>query len=106
MGLLNAPLRLVRDLPIGFKLALTVVGALSLLTGVSWFALDRLGFVTAMQENVAAQSAVEHQVHRSLLAAQELRVVSRELQMQQTVGGIRTALERATKQTELSTTLM
>ena len=59
-----------------------------------------------MQDNVAAQSAVEHQVQRSLLAAQELRVVSRELQVQQTVGGIRTALARASKQTDLATSLM
>jgi methyl-accepting chemotaxis protein len=106
MGWLYAPVRLVRDLSIGFKLAMTVAGALSLLTGVSLFAFDRLSFVSAMQENVAAQSAVEHQVQLSLLAAQELRVVSRELQVQQTVGGVRTALERATKQTELATTLM
>jgi hypothetical protein len=106
MGWINAPVRLVRDLSIGFKLAMTVVGALSLLTAVSWFALDRLGFVTAMQANVAAQSAVEHQVQRSLLAAQELRVVSRELPAQQTVGGIRGALERAARQTDLATTLM
>ena len=106
MGRLYLPLRLVRDLPIGVKLAATVVGALSLLTGVSLFAFDRLGFVTAMQENVAAHSAVEHQVQRSLLAAQELRVVSRELQVQQTVGGVRNALERAGKQTELAAGLM
>lgn len=106
MGWLQAPVRLVRDLPIGLKLALTVVGALSLLAGVSWFAFDRLRFVTAMQENVAAQSAVEQQVQHSLLAAQELRVVSRELQVQQTVGGIRAALERAARQTDLATTLM
>jgi len=99
MGWLFAPLRLVRDLSIGIKLAATVIGALSLLTGVSLFALDRLGFVTALQDNVAAQSAAEHQVQRSLLAAQELRVISRELQVQQTVGGVRNALERATKQT-------
>jgi methyl-accepting chemotaxis protein len=106
MGWLNAPGRLVRDLPIGFKLAMTVVGALSLLTGVSLFALDRLGFVTAMQQGVAAQSTVERQVQRGLIAAQELRVVARELQVQQSVNGIRSALERATKQTETATKLM
>jgi methyl-accepting chemotaxis protein len=106
MGWLTAPVRLVRDLPIGFKLAMTVAGALALLTGVSLFAFNRLGFVTSMQANVATQSAVEHQVQRSLLAAQELRVVSRELQMQQTVGGIRSALERASRQADLATSLM
>ena len=102
MGRLDLPLRLLRDLPIGVKLAATVVGALSLLIGLSLFAFDRLGFVTAMQENVAAHSAVENQVQRSLLAAQELRVVSRELQVQQTVRTVRDALERAAKQTELA----
>ena len=106
MRWLYAPGRFVRDLPVGVKLATTTAGALVLLTGVSLFALDRLSFVTALQDNVAAQSAVEHQVQRSLLAAQELRVVSRELQVQQTVGGIRAALERAVKQTGLATTLM
>ena len=106
MGWLNAPVRLIRDVPIGFKLSATVVGALSLLTGVSLFALDRLAFVTTMQTNVATQSAVEHQVQRSLLAAQELRVISREIQMQQTVAGVRGTLERAAKQTEQATTLM
>jgi methyl-accepting chemotaxis protein len=109
MGLLSArfsPIRIVRDLPIGVKLALTVVGALSLLTGVSLFALDRLSFVTSMQQHAATQSVLEHQVQRSLLAAQELRVVSRELQVQQTVAGVRGALDRATRQTGLATMLM
>ena len=76
MGWLSAPVRLVRDLSIGFKLALTVAGALSLLMGVSWFALDRLNFVTGQQQHVAAQSVVERQVQRGLIAAQELRVVA------------------------------
>ena len=106
MGWLYTPVRLIRDLPIGFKLAATVAGALALLTGVSVFALDRLGFVLAVQADVAAESAVEHQVHRSLLAAQELRVIGRELQLQQTVGGVRTALERAVKQTGQAAQLM
>ncbi len=106
MGWLHAPVRRLRDLPIGLKLAMTVIGALSMLGGVSWFALDRLHFVTVMQKNVAAQSAVEQQVQHSLLAAQELRVISRELQVQQTVGGIRTELARAAKQTDLAASLM
>jgi methyl-accepting chemotaxis protein len=106
MGWFNAPVRLVRDLPIGFKLTITVVGALALLTGVSLFALNRLDFVTALQEKVTTQSVIEHQVQLSLLAAQDLRVVSRELQLQQTVAGVRNALSRATKQTEIATSLM
>ena len=69
MGWFNAPVRLVRDLPIGFKLAMTVVGALALLTGVSLFALNRLDFVTGLQEMVAGQSAVELQVQLGLLVA-------------------------------------
>lgn len=106
MGWLNAPLRFVRDLPIGVKLAMTVVGALALLTGVSWFALDRLGFVTAMQRGAADQSIVERQVQRGLIAAQELRVVARELQVQQTAVGVRSASERAAKQTDSAATIL
>ncbi|MEA2744666.1 MAG: hypothetical protein QOG25_3037 [Acetobacteraceae bacterium] len=106
MGWLSAPLRLVRDLPIGVKLAMTVVGALALLTGVSWFALDRLGFVTAMQRGAADQSIVERQVQRGLIAAQELRVVARELQVQQTAVGVRSASERAAKQTDSAATIL
>lgn len=106
MRWLNAPVRLARDLSISLKLAMTTVGALLLLTGVSLFALNRLSFVGGMQENVATQSTVVRQVQLSLLAAQELRVVSRELQLQQTVGGIRSALERGVKQAENATALM
>src|ERR1035437_7610464 len=89
--------RIVRDLPIGLELAMTVFGALSMLTAVSLFALDRLGFVTAMQQDAAAQSATQQQVQRGLIAAQELRAISRELQVQQSVRGIRSTLDRATK---------
>ena len=106
MGWVNAPVRFVRDLSIAIKLASTTAGALTLLIGVCLFALDRLNFVTAMQDNVTAQSAEQQQVQRGLLAAQELRVVSREIQVQQTVAGIKAALERADKQTGLATGLM
>ena len=68
-----SPIRIARDLPIAAKLAMTVVGALSLLTGVSMFALDRLDFVAGTQENALAQLAVQHQVETGLLAAQDLR---------------------------------
>jgi len=40
MGWVYAPLRLLRDLSIALKLAGTTLGALLLLTGVSWFAFD------------------------------------------------------------------
>lgn len=106
MGWLQAPARLVRNLPIAFKLAITVVGALSLLAGVSLFALNRLEFVTAMQQGASAQVSVERQVQSGLIAAQELRVVARELQVQQNVAGIRSALDRAAKQSEAATALM
>lgn len=96
---LSAPVRLVRDLPVALKLASTVVGALSLLTGVSLFAVDRLGFVASLQGKVTEQSLVEQHVQQGLLTALNLRVVSRELQAQQTVTGIRKALDRAEAET-------
>jgi methyl-accepting chemotaxis protein len=101
-----APLRLLRDLPLGFKLAGTTLGALSLLIGVSCYAFDRLGFVTAMQKDSAAQSIVERQAQRSLIIAQDLRVVAQDVQGQQGVAGIRSALDRAAKLTEAATALL
>lgn len=106
MGWLFMPMRLVRDLPIGFKLAMTVAGALTLLVGVSWFALDRLDFVLTMQHRAAAQAATERQVQLGLIAAQELRVVARELPSQQGIAGVRSAVERAVKQTETARGLL
>ncbi len=99
-------LRFIRDLPIGVKLGMTIVTALAVLAGVSWFALDRLGFVTSLQAGVTAQATAEHQVQGSLIAAQELRVVSRELQVQQTIPAVRSALERAIRQKDASAALL
>lgn len=96
----------VRDLSIGIKLAATVVGALSMLCGVAWFALDRLEFVTALQAGVAEQAAHARHVQESLVAAQELRVVSREIQSQQTVAGIKSALQRASQQKDAARALL
>lgn len=109
MGWLNgpySPVRLARDLPIRVKLAATVVGALLLLTGVSLFALDRLAYVAGLQQRVAAQSAIDHQIQRALIAAQELRVVARELMAQQTTTAVRRALDRAAKQSALASELI
>jgi methyl-accepting chemotaxis protein len=99
-------IRSIRNLPVGVKLAATVVGALALLSGLSWFALDRLAFVASLQTVVTAEAAIEDKVQQSLVAAQELRVVSRELQGQQTAAGIRAALERGSKQRDASVELI
>ena len=98
LRILSFPLRLVRDLPIGLKLLMTSAGALCLMSGVAWFALDRLTVVGALQDGVAEQAGYERAVQRSLLAAQELRVVSRELQILQTVPSVKAAAERAAQQ--------
>jgi methyl-accepting chemotaxis protein len=89
------PLRVMRDLPVAWKLAVTSVGALGLLALVSWMGLDRLATVGALQDGATQRVANERQVQRSLLAALELRVVSRELQHQQTVAAVKAAAERA-----------
>ncbi len=106
MGLFRALPRLIRSLPIGWKLGSTVVGALLMLSGVSWFALDRLTCVAALQASVTAQAEVQHLVQLGLMAAQELRVVSRELPHQQTSTGIRSATERAAKQRDKTTAIL
>jgi|GEM_PF-473042 len=103
---LSAGPRMVRDLPIGWKLASTVVGAIGMLSAVSWFALDRLEFVGTIQADVAVQSSVERQVGRSLLAAQDIRVVSRSIPDLQTVKAIESALEAAEQQRKNASELL
>ena len=96
--LLFLPLRVLRDLSIGSKLALTVAGVLVLLSAVSWFALNRLVTVGALQDGVAAQAADEQRIQQMLLLAAELRVVSRELQYQQSPAAVTAAEQRAGRQ--------
>jgi methyl-accepting chemotaxis protein len=99
-GFLGAPIQLIRDLPIAAKLALVSVGALVLLSLVSWFSLDRLVTVGALQDGVAVEAATARQIQQSLLATLELRVVSRELQYQQTVSAVNASAARAVRQHE------
>lgn len=99
-------LRLVRDLPVGMKLAASVLGALSLLCGLSWFALDRLSFVTSQQAAVAEEAATADQIQASLVAAQELRVASRAVQSQQTIAAVRTLVQKAEVQKSVATNLL
>ena len=106
MGWVYASLRPLRDLPLGFKLAGTTIAALSVLIGISWFAFDRLGFVTAAQQRATAQSIVERAAHQGLSSAQDLRVVAREVQAQQSSAGVASALDRAAKLSEAATTVL
>ncbi|MGE0415928.1 MAG: methyl-accepting chemotaxis protein [Acetobacteraceae bacterium] len=96
--LLTWPIRVFEDLPIGLKLALTSLGALSLLSFVSWYALDRLSVVGSLQDGVALYADEERTIRRGLLAALEIRVISRELENLQSVGTVRKAVEQATEQ--------
>ena len=96
------PLRLFRDLSITLKLGCSIVGAISLLASVSWFALDRLAVLGALQDDVAAQGVIARQVREGLLAGMELRVVSAALPQKQTISQVKAALERAGQQHELA----
>jgi methyl-accepting chemotaxis protein len=96
------PLRLVRDLSISLKLGASIVGAVTLLAGVSWFALDRLAVLGALGDDVAAQGAAASQAREGLLAATELRVVSAALPQRQTITQVNAALERAGQQHDLA----
>ena len=90
--------RLVRDLPVGWKLGLATCGALVLLTAVSWFALDRIDALGALQNEAAVQGAAERDVRGSLLAAAELRQVSTALPNLQGANQIKAALARGEEQ--------
>ena len=94
---LGQPLTVFRNLPIAWKLGLMLMSGLAMLTGVSWFALDRLIVIGGLQDSVATQAALSRQMQQGLLAALELRVVSRELPLQQTVSAVNRVTEGAEK---------
>ncbi len=89
------PARVFRHLSIGWKLTLFVASGVGALASVSWFALDRLIVVGALQDGVAEQAALGREMQHGLLAALELRVVSRELPLQQTVASVNRVAEQA-----------
>ncbi len=90
-------LAIFRNLPIAWKLAFMLVSGLAMLAGLSWFALDRLIVVGGLQDTVVAQAALGRQMQQGLLAATDLRVVSRELPLQQTIGMVNRVAEGAEK---------
>lgn len=89
-------MRFERDLPIGIKLGLTVVGALAMLGTVAWLGLTTIDQLDLLQDRVAVATRSERQIKDALIAAQELRVVSQELAQQQMLGALRTVADRAT----------
>jgi hypothetical protein len=95
--LLRLPARLIHNLPIGAKLITTVAGAVLLLSALAWFGLDRIAMIGRLQEQVARQASLERQVQEGLLSAIELRVSSREVQLQQTISAVNAAAGRAAK---------
>jgi methyl-accepting chemotaxis protein len=96
------PLRLFRDLSIRLKLGFSIAWAVTLLASVSWFALDRLAVIGALQDQVTAQTAAVRQVREGLLAAIELRVVSVALPQRQTIKLVNTEMERSGQQHDLA----
>jgi methyl-accepting chemotaxis protein len=89
-------MRFERDLPIGIKLGLTVVGALAMLGTLAWLGLTTIDQLDRLQTRVAGATRSEQQIKDTLIAAQELRVVSQELRQQQMLGALKTVAERAT----------
>ncbi|MBN8930194.1 MAG: hypothetical protein BGO51_02840 [Rhodospirillales bacterium 69-11] len=99
-------LGLIRDVPVAWKLASTSIGALSLLALVSWMGLDRLATVGAMQESVGQRAAEERAMARAMVAALDLRVLSRELPLRQTIPAVRAAMKAAASDQETATALL
>jgi hypothetical protein len=83
-----------RDVPIVWNLAATVVGALAVLAVVGWMALDRLESLVALQTAMSNRTAQARQLASGLLVAQDLRVVTRDLQHQPSVDAVKAVAER------------
>jgi methyl-accepting chemotaxis protein len=91
-------LRLIRDIPVAWKLRLTTFGALVLISGVALFALLRIDALGALQSEAAALGEAERAVRVSMSAADELRVVSTALPFQQSLNAVKATLTRGEAQ--------
>lgn len=91
----NDFMRFERDLPIGIKLGLAVVGALTMLGILAWLGLTTSDRLDRLQDRVTDATRSERQIKDALIAAQELRVVSQMLPQQQKVGALNDVGERA-----------
>ncbi len=85
---LTWPIRLFRNLPIGWKLASTVACALAMLSGMAWFSLDRMQELARLQSSMSAQASLQRQVQFGMAAALELRTIGRDVQLQQTAPAV------------------
>ena len=81
-------MRFERDMPIGIKLGLAVVGALTMLGILAWLGLTTIDKLERLQDRVADATRSERQIKDALIAAQELRMVSQMLPQQQKVGAL------------------
>ncbi len=88
-------MRFERDLPIGIKLGVTVVGALAMLGALAWLGLTTIDRLDELRGQETGATRSERQVKDALIATQELRVVSQELPQQQMLGALKGVAERA-----------
>src|ERR1700761_127233 len=86
---------LERDLPIGWKLGLTVAGALGLLAVMVWLSIGDLALFGVLQDDVAQTSGFERQIRAALDGIEQKRRAGTELPHQSTEDQVTAASQRA-----------
>ncbi len=93
-------MRLLRNLPISLKLALSATIALALIAVLGLSCRDSLARLTALQARASRAAATVERLAEAERAGIELRVLSREIAQQQSMSALKGLSERASAQAE------
>ncbi|MGH7210802.1 MAG: hypothetical protein ACREF1_04995, partial [Acetobacteraceae bacterium] len=93
-------MRLLRNLSVNLKLALSACVALALLAALGLSSQASLGRLAALQARTSAAAKSVERLSEAERAAVELRVISREIAQQQTTAGLKALTERTAEQTQ------
>ena len=88
-------MRLLRNLPIAVKLALSTLAALLLLGVLSWSVLSALSDMRAMNDRVSTAQAAERAGRRAVVALRDMRIADRDMQSARAADTVRRAAQHA-----------
>ena len=95
-------MRLLRNLSVNLKLALSACVALALLAALGVSSQASLGRLAALQARTSAAAKSVERLSEAERAAVELRVISREIAQQQTTAGLKALTARTAEQTGIA----
>ncbi len=83
------------NLPLAFKLGLTTLGAMALLTALAWIGVSALDMQRELDGRVAAAQAAERAGHRAQAAVADMRLAAQQMHVARQAEAVQAARQRA-----------